>query len=123
MKKAVSISFLFIYLVSALGIFFSVHFCCGKFAGIEFYDNSHKAHKSCTKDFPEKECCKTEIAFVKTTDSQKEVKVFNSVSPFISEVSVFSFGKPVFPASLSGYSSVTFARKVPVFLLNCVFRI
>lgn len=104
MKKFLSISLLFLYLVSSIGIIISLHYCGGSLASLSLSQNASCCCDDNVKDMKEG-CCKDEVKFIKITDDQNKaeylVKKFSSLVMDLPAQQHYFFNSKLIDRSLS----------------------
>ena len=73
MKKLIISIAALAYMSVSTGIAMEIHYCMGKFAGIEFYGSENKACGKCGMKEKGQGCCHDEHKFIKLEDSHKNV--------------------------------------------------
>lgn len=106
MRKSLSISLLFLYLIASAGFTVTAHYCGGNLAELALFE---KTTCCCDKEeeTPADDCCKDEIKQFKISDEQ--LKTEQQITPFPSTEmepplpTVFHHGSDavIFPASLT----------------------
>ncbi len=118
-----------LYMVSAIGISYSMHYCSGKFKEVCFTADTEK---NCCGDSEKDGCCTDKVVSFKCKDShtpaayEEGTEVFYFVLPL-----VVRYGCPSYTGNLlvrgttivSGLPPPVHLSRPPVYLLNCVFRV
>ncbi len=125
MKKVITLAFLFLFLITNSGFSITRHYCGGKLASINLF--STDAHPCpCGKKAMKKGCCKNETTTIKAkTDLNKvsQVVVKTPIQPLILVTQIvvkFSLSKP----SVLVFNHLpSYKAKIPIYLLDRVFRI
>jgi hypothetical protein len=128
MKKIISISLLFIYLISSIGILFNFQYCCGKLKTIELYSLAAPSalfQEKCQQADMEKDCCKSDIKIVKTENDQNKTNTLQvNYSFYPAFISYFYFSiQAVTPRAFSVPVKTYTTIKRRTHLDNCVFII
>ncbi len=128
MKKLIITIAAMAYMSVSTGIAMEIHYCMGKFAGIEFYGSEKEACGICGMKEKGQGCCHDEHKFIKLEDSHKNV--LNTID--------FSFCEPVVATEYNLYNFQFFPVTSNEFVTlhsppdntgpsrcirNCVFRI
>ena len=138
MKKVLAAILAFLYLSTSLGATLHLHYCMGKLVSWGLINHERKTCALCVTPektvnphciAPKKGCCQDDQKQIKTGCDQKISPSEFHVLKFSPDVSIsnhhelpdiaFSAFIPEHPAS----TGPPIARKVPVFILNCNFRI
>ena len=129
MKKILLTILTFFYLMLSTGFSVELHYCMGKFSGINFTCNQNRKCQKCGMTEKKEGCCKDEIKFFKLEDNFKNSN-FHIGSNVFKVISV----KPYFP-NWNFSSEILFVHtnfcvsekpcyyRPPLFVRNCVFRI
>ena len=95
-KKFLSISLLFLYLVASIGLTVSLHYCGGNLASLGLFETP----TCCCDDLAEKkkdDCCKNENKSFKITTDQNQVafaeKKIQCPSPFLPVYNTYKYNK------------------------------
>lgn len=129
-KLIVAISAIF-YLAISSGLVFSLHYCMGKLAGVEFKPMAYSSKTCvCGSGEEESDCCKTELKVVKLEQDQKSTpfQTFD-FSPFEAEISFFfhlSSERPFTEPqgnTLFCNGPPDLQQDKPIYLRNNVFRL
>lgn len=128
MKKLLAILVMLLYIVPAVGVNVSAHFC----GGYPVTESSSKEQKSCfcgSKSM-KKSCCKNKQQLLKIDDTQQnsELPVQKFSNPFYA---VFSIPAELASVIFTSYTNAIGQRlpkppslyREPIYLLNRVFRI
>ncbi len=115
-------------MLSVFGIGINKNYCCGKLLSITFF-SQHSNKKNC-KSKSMAGCCKTEKAFYKLSDSHENAAtalVVNNSHLVVAVINDNCFQKTFSTSSityLSDHSNDPPEKKqLPVYLMNCNFRI
>lgn len=131
MKKLSIISFAFIYLVCAIGLYVHAHFCGGELASLSYFAFHDDVSCGCGEESPSDDCCKDVMHFYKVDAHQDAnfVKASNNfsvaVSPIISSILLFDtpfFITQVYRRNTHAPPPFLFA-KASKLVKNSVFRI
>jgi len=127
MKKFTLILASFFYMLSILGIGIHKDYCCGKLRATTFF--YHQSDKKNCKGKAMSGCCRTENAFYKLNDSHETATaiILHSIHPESNGLTYQEF-KEIFFTSSTAYlfdhtNDPPESKRVPVYLLNCNFRI
>jgi hypothetical protein len=127
MKKIISISLLFIYLVSSVGILFNYQYCCGKLKSIELYSLASPSslfQGKCLHPNMKKDCCKSDIKVVKTENDQNKANTIQvNYSFFPALISIFYFPIPAVTLTFSFPVKIKASIKRRIYLENRVLII
>ncbi|MGC4099939.1 HYC_CC_PP family protein [Ferruginibacter sp.] len=128
MKKIAAILFLSVYALSVLGIGVKQFYCCGKLKSTSL-TLVQEAKEKCSNSAAMKGCCKTKFKTLKLKDSHVNtdagsVAFTKHFSELDIPVTAFSFTVPVTETVvLANTSHAPPDRTVPVYIMNCVYRI
>ena len=130
MKKIAIILLMFLYLIPAIGVTVSAHYCGGQLRSVSFnpFDTKHKC--PCGGKKMPKDCCKDDITTFKLEDEQQKTQPFfcNAVKSIdlkqaISTNLTFEY-LSLFTPTIFDYSShPPDDLKYPLYIRHCVFRI
>lgn len=130
MKRATVILLMFLYLIPAIGVTVSAHYCGGKITSVSFnpFDTKHKC--PCGSKKMKKDCCKDETATIKLDDKQqkaqqafyKVVKV-TDFQPAVSTTLTLDYKTPLLLTEFDHSSHPPDDVKHPLYIRHCVFRI
>lgn len=130
MKRITVILLMFLYLLPAIGVTVSAHYCGGKVTSVSFnpFDTKHKC--PCGSKKMKKDCCKDETKTFKLKNEQQKahqftLKVFKvfTFQPVLVDNFTFSYQQPLI---LNDYSTTDHPPdniKHPLYIRHCVFRI
>lgn len=129
MKKAIVILLLFFYLIPAIGVSISVHYCCGKLASVSLtYDQVGNC--ACGKKALKRKCCKTKNTIVKLKDVQKNssqiiLKSFKELKgqPALCSKQLLAYQNPTLFLADNVYPPPLSQTGKPLYLRLRVFRI
>lgn len=129
MKRATVILLLVSYLIPAIGITVSAHYCGGKLASVSLELLGTEKCKCGSKKM-KKDCCKTKTCTFKIKDEQQQTpqlaidfsKSF-SVHHAIIQNETNSFFSSTVEAELYKHHSPPLLLKQPLYILNSIFRI
>ena len=129
LKKFVAIFFLLIYGFTSVGATVHIHYCMGKYVGASLWQSKNEKCGKCGMvEKNKKGCCKDEHKQIKlSTDHQKAFTAFN-YNTLISPAIVSDFIKVTFPqkqinALLPKVNAPPPKQAIPIYILNCIFRI
>ena len=130
MKRIIIILQLFFYLIPAIGVSVSTHYCGGKLTMVSLnYSDGHDC--SCGSKEMKKDCCKDERTYIKLKNEQQKTQQV-TVNPFK------NFGKPIpvcntIQAYIQPFLTSRFSNYYlpppeqksgqPIYLLHQVFRV
>ena len=127
MKKFTLILASFFYMLSVLGIGIQKDYCCGKLRSTTFFN--HQSDKKHCKGKAMTGCCRTENAFYKLNDSHETATaiIVHSIHPEPAVLAYQEF-QEIFASSTTAYlfdhtNDPPHRKHLPVYLLNCNFRI
>ena len=129
MKRIVAIILFFLYVIPAIGINISVHYCGGEISSVSF-GSGYVEKCACGSKKMKTDCCKNkQISFKLKSDQQKTSHValnfFKSVTflPIVFSTYSFSF-QPAFDKNIA-YNDYQPPDKLkqPLYILHRVFRI
>lgn len=128
MKKVTAILLLLLFLITNSGVAVSVHWCGGKLASIDFFEDGEHNCK-CGKRPMKSNCCKDKTVHLKASDELAKP------DPFAFKISTpkFVFALPIQKVVLHSAQqlfavfyfnqSLVFKPKIPIYLLDRVFLI
>ncbi len=130
MKKAIAILFLSIYATVSSGMVMHIHYCCGRFDGIDFstvykYKCPPGSHVAVTK----KGCCTDKQVQIKIEDDQNAAVTSSLPDVPFSDLMVYPAELIRLDETLSAESAhfihgpPLLKRPVQLYIYNCVFRI
>lgn len=76
MKKLLSISILFYYLVITIGLFVNIHYCKGEVKSIKIGTNNNSS--CCAADICKSSCCDDELLLIRHDNEHKIVQSHNT---------------------------------------------
>lgn len=119
MKKALTISLAFFYLVVASGVFLNLHYCGGHLKKVAFYSVSDE-DGCCGSKEKSHGCCKDKASFIKVKDDHQ---AFGAVKVNLSFIKCCDVFQPELKISLTGdYSEYKKADPdPPVFYDNPIY--
>ena len=130
MKKIIVFILALIYITTSSGVAVNMHYCMGKFLTWDF---SHYEDQYCSncgmKETKSKGCCQNEQKILKVEDDQNTAADFNQLPLFSSPAFTTAFFECSFiKASLlrrlrSPSHALQRWLQLPLFILNCDFRI
>jgi len=130
MKRITVIFLMFLYLIPAIGVTVSAHYCGGKVTSVSLNPFNTKHDCPCGSRKMEKDCCKNEISITKLDDKQqKKQQVFCNVVNISDFHCAISFSQTFNGHSLllsSGFDHSTHPPddlKHPIYIRYCIFRI
>ena len=120
---------MFLYIIPAIGINVSMHYCGGELMSIS-HKLSEKKKCSCAPNKMKKGCCEDKQQTIKIDDNQQKAELFsqkfNTILIFQSEKRLVSQISPVYKSidrvNYSLFHPPNLYRQ-PIYLLNSVFRI
>lgn len=128
MKRIISVTMLFVFLMSNIGLAATLHYCGGNLCSIDFF-SSFKNPCRCEKMNMIRDCCKDKTTYLKvksdlaTTNSYMikiaSQKALQNNVPASGEA---SFTRVQFTTA-DFYHPPPFKPKAPVYLLDCAFLI
>jgi hypothetical protein len=130
MKRIVVISLMFLYLITAIGLTVSSHYCDGKITSVSFnpLETEHKC--SCGSKKMKKGCCKDETTTIKLSEEQQKTQQFISnivkvadFQPAISTNLAFDYCSPLLSTDLNYNLHPPDDIKHPLIVRYRVFRI
>lgn len=130
MKKITVILLMFLYLIPAIGITVSAHYCGGRLSSVSLnpFDTSHKC--SCGSKKMKKDCCKDVVNTFELDDEQKRPQpiLFNFgaiaiAPPAVSCAVVYNHKSPILSAEFDHRSHPPDDVKHPLYLRHQVFQI
>lgn len=129
MKKYFTIVLLFLYLIPAIGVNISAHYCGGELASVS-HEFSEKKKCSCSPKKMKKGCCEDKQQTFKMDNSQQKAELISQKfnAPFQFQLTVPTiFQIPVVFESIDRVDYTLFHPpnlfKQPIYLLNNVLRI
>ncbi|UEG49837.1 hypothetical protein LK994_14445 [Ferruginibacter lapsinanis] len=132
MKKFIVIILALVYIISSIGVVVNMHYCMSKIAG---WDLGNTESKMCAKcgmhkyDKKGKGCCNDEQTFFKSSIDQKITETCLEIKIPIDLTLPASFAGisiNVFPVLIENKSIAhdpPLKQGVPIYILNCVYRI
>jgi hypothetical protein len=133
MKKFILAIFAFVYLAISSGFTVHMHYCMDKLADINFFDTKNKESNcgpsSCGIGYKANSCCKDESKLVKIADVQQSVDSKFHVPETMAYVIPVSFYQLPATEIVSAViehpqsNSPPLSRTVPIYILNCVYRL
>jgi len=131
MKKLLVAILAILYMGVSTGATLHLHYCMGRMIGWELWHGKSDACANCgmKKDASKKGCCKDENKQFKLVNDQKTVEPGIELMQYTGETILPAYGylPETWPASVVAVTPVSnsppLTHKVPVFLLNCNFRI
>ena len=128
MKRIAIILITLCYLLPAIGLSINVHWCGGKISSVKFQSITAPECRCGKKMLPG--CCKDFQTLIKLTDNQKAGSSFSFPKDFQTEIQQFTTasktGLLYFELQTFDYFKdkvPPFKNKLPVYLVNKVFRI
>jgi len=128
MRKTVVLFLTLLYTLSTSGVTISNFYCCGKLKETSLFSDL-EGKRGCEKDGITDDCCKTKIHFVKVSDQHSlasRIKVNHedqvTLLPFLPASTIYVHNIAV-PCSSVLTKAPPLARKQPVYLDHCTFRI
>ncbi len=128
MKKVLAILLMLVYGVSSSGATLYVHYCCGKIDKVDF-DVSKKDNCPFANKISQKNCCddrQIELKIKSDYKAETETKILlNHITAYLNSVHAV-FDAPLFINNNSlHFSGVSppFSAVVPLYILDCVYRI
>ena len=133
MKKVTVTILAILYMSASIGATINLHYCMGKLSGSDLWKGNDKSNKcgACgmLKARSKKGCCKDEQKQVKLNTDQKIVDYFLKLIP-ISYTAILpnyiTYQENLIPTLIEEYpiaNGPPLRQTVPIFILNCVFRI
>ena len=131
MKKFTVAILALIYLSASIGVTMHMHYCMGRVAGWGLSNNESKICSKCGMEKSEKNsgCCKDKHTFFKNSTDQKVTE------SSLQAIQLMAAGMPASFTEISsfGFPSVTeenpishappLDHDIPIYILNCVYRI
>ena len=130
MKKITVILLMFLYLIPAIGVTVSAHYCGGKVTSVSLnpFDTKHKC--PCGSRKMPKNCCKDETTTIKLADEQQKtqqiscnVVKFTDFQPAIPTNLTFDNHTPLLSTEFDRSTHPPDDLKHPLYIRHCVFRI
>ncbi len=130
MKKILSIVLLFLFLITNSGMAVSVHWCCGELASVRIISSSEHPC-DCGDEEMDSDCCKDKTTTLdankendvaKTTHFELKISTLNPVIAQENYVDIVPSANLQYIAS-NFYHPPPFKHRVPIYLLDRVFRI
>ncbi len=130
MKRIVVISLMFLYLITAIGLTVSAHYCDGKITSVSFnpFDTKHKC--PCGSKKMKKDCCKDETTTIKLSEEQQKTQQFicnvikaPDFQPAILTNLIFDYRTPPLSTDFNYNTHPPDDIKNPLFIRHRVFRI
>jgi len=121
---------MFLYLIPAIGVTVSAHYCGGKITSVSInpFDTKHKC--TCGNKKMAKDCCKDETAMFKLDDEQQKTKQilcnvvkFTNFQPSISSNLIFDYKAPLLSSTFNYSTHPPNDLKHPLYIRHRVFRI
>ena len=121
---------MFLYLIPAIGITASAHYCGGKVTSVSFnpFDTKHTC--PCSSKKMKKDCCKDETTTIKLDDKQQKTQLVSykivkvtDFQPAISTNLTFDYKTPLLSAEFDHSTHPPDDLKHPLYIRYCVFRI
>ena len=127
MKKIAAILLILIYSMSTFGVSLKEFYCCGKLKSVSVVIADIQKNK-CDNTSKEEGCCKTKYQYFKVKDNHLTTTyVTTALKHYTDLYSSLPIHKPaLFNKTVTKIPSPSDApplRAVPVYLINCVFRI
>lgn len=129
MKRFFVILLMFLYMIPAIGVNVSMHYCGGELTSIS-HGLSEKKKCQCSPNKMKKGCCEDKQQTFKIDDSQQKAEL---VSPKFNNAFVLQVEKPLVFQKPTAYKSIGRVGysifhppnlyREPLYLLNSVFRI
>ncbi|MGC8750597.1 HYC_CC_PP family protein [Hydrotalea sp.] len=134
MKKAFTILLMLLYGLSVQGATFNVHYCMGKWAGIDLVKKSNNQHCSSCGMLLEKSrknnCCSDVQQTIKVSTDQSASNFFNYAhSSCVEWVTILPTNFILTDYTFLKYSlapavhAPPLKQAIPLFVRNCIFRI
>lgn len=129
MKKAALILLLSLYTLSVAGIGIKQFYCCGKLksTSISF---TREAKEKCKNGDEKSDCCKTKYQTFKVKDSHIAAADISSPAKHFTDVHLITPSFDIITALVTGPVNHTneshappLHHGVPIYILNCVYRI
>lgn len=128
MKKIVLILFICVYSLSTFGFSLKGFYCCGnlKSVSVAFVDNSKN---KCGKGDNKEGCCKTKYQYLKVKDNHLATGQLTNPVKYTKDLISYNSNcqNTTFIAEANKNINVSHApplnNSVPIYILNCVFRV
>ncbi|MVT42377.1 hypothetical protein GO495_17425 [Chitinophaga oryziterrae] len=129
MKKASAILLLIIYTTAACGVSIKQFYCCGKLKSVSFAFKEDKK-ENCHKDREKSGCCENKYHILKVKDNHITTDNVLNPTKYFTDLHIFpsSYQSPVLtvfqqinPANPGNAPPLHYG--VPVYILNCIYRI
>ena len=127
MKKLFTLTLIFLYSLSVLGVAVNKFYCCGELESVTF--TTSEKYLKASKESKDAGCCQNEVQTFKVKDSHLsssakflEAKIFATL---LSPIPVFDFKVVSTKEVVLAYQSHAppLGAKSPIYLQNCNFRI
>lgn len=128
MKKLFATVLILLYIIPAIGINVSVHFCGGEQASVSYFKKQDRKCL-CPAEAEKKSCCEDRYQILKIDDTQQKAEflIQKFSNPFHAVFTIPADFKPVVPiesaAKASEFFGSPYLYKSPLYLLNRVLRI
>ena len=130
MKKIVVALLMFLYLIPAIGVSVSAHYCMGTVTSVslELFNDGH--HCPCGSKAMKKDCCRDESTIIKLKSEQQKSQQVSSTIIKVTDfqpafTAIFTIGYPL-PSLISEFTNTTQPPdnvKHPLYIRHHVFRI
>lgn len=131
MKKIALLLLLFLYLIPAIGVTVSTHFCGGKIASVSFnpFVTNHKC--PCGSKKMKKDCCKDETTSFKLDNEQQKTQQVlcnfvtgtSIIQPAILTAVTFGYKTALLTTWFEYHTHPPDDLKHSLFIRHCIFRI
>jgi hypothetical protein len=130
MKRITVILLMFLYMIPAIGVTVSAHYCGGKVTSVSFnpFDTKHKC--PCGSKKMKKDCCKDETTTFKLDDEQQKTKQIScnvvkitDFQPAVPTNLTFDYHTPLLSTEFDHSTHPPDDLKHPLYIRHCVFRI
>ena len=117
-----------VYGLSSSGMTISLHYCCGKLDGVSFYSANESKTCKMGNHFKKSGCCNDKQIYSKVTSEQEQsdkwLQVTMNQTGAIATSPAFTFFREniISPDKLARGTPVPISS-IPLFILNCVFRV
>lgn len=130
MKRITVILLMFLYMIPAVGVTVTAHYCGGKVTSVSFnpFDTKHKC--PCGSKKMKRDCCKDKTTTLKLDETQQKtqqiscnfMKVTN-FQPVIPTNLIFDYHTPLLSTEFDYSTHPPDDLKHSLYILHCVFRI